>query len=571
MPLRKRMAAVAVSAVMAFSLCPWAQALADTGSAQNDEKKAVQIDTKSADQGSSSVSASKSDASDSESASVSKPRSQSSSRSIGDNESSADDNKLNSGLFGFELYVGKSKAASVWADDDSGKFESTSFGEIDYGSSLSLKVRGSNGYLDADDFSVSGLGSTNSVGTHTITVTGKGAYTGSMKLTYTVGGDLSNTKTTAVSTHFANGGYYARTGSAIKPKLSVKVGSTTLTEGKDYELVYANNVEGDKNGNATVYAKGKGAFEGSSTAKKTFHIVGLTYNSYGQGKWKGSTKLGQTSGTSTGTKKVGKIAVKKTSKVLSGDVSYSVFNDNKWRGAKNGGNAGIAGQAAQTMWFKLSGNMGKRFDIYYRVCISGAGWMAWAKNGSYAGVKNFNSKMKITGYQVKLVEKNGSKPANADLSTVYASKWDSFAKDILYSRIKNKDSRSNYTISVDTTFNRVAIYKGSKGKWKLQKYWKCGTGIKSRPTTKGDFTLSSKKRARIDSGNISYWNFRGYGGSLGFHSVVTKPGSKTKLAKPLSQQLGVNVSHGCVRVSMENSRYVWNLPNGTSVRIRGLV
>lgn len=551
MPLRKRMTAVAVSAVMVFSLCPWGQALADTGSDKSESKKAVQVD--------SSGSSSKSDSS-----SV-KVQNSNSSRSIGDNESIEEDNNIaSSGLFDFVLYAGNSHKATVSSNDD-GVYDNKSFGEVDFGSKLTLKVFGPNGELDGDEFTVSGLGQTSSVGTHTVTVKGKGSYKGTISLTYSIGADLSSAK---VTTHFKNDGYYAYTGGSICPKLTVSIGSTTLKEGTDYTLRYSNNVSGST---AKVYAEGKGAFRGK-TKEYSFHIVGLTYNSYGQGKWKGSKVLGQTSGVSSGTTKVGKIAVKKSSNALSGNVEYGVFNDAKWFKGKNGGTVGSSKpQAAQTMWIKLTGDMSKRFDIYYRVCISGAGWMAWAKNGGYAGVKNFNSKMKITGYQIKLVEKNGSKPANADLSTAYASSWDGFAKDILYSRIKNKTSRSNYTISVDTTFNRVAVYKGSQGKWKLQKYWKCGTGIKSRPTTKGDFTLSSKKRARVDSGNISYWNFRGYGGSLGFHSVVTKVGKKNKLAKPLSKQLGVNVSHGCVRVTMSQSKYFWNLPNGTTVRIRGLV
>lgn len=553
MPLRKRMTAVAVSAVMVFGLCPWGQALADTGS-ESESKKAVQVG--------SSDSGSKSDVGSA------KTQSSASSRSISDNESSDEDNNIaTSGQFDFELWSG-SKLLGTVSSNDEGVYENKSFGEVDFGSKLTLKVFGPNGYLDeGSEFKVvSGLDKTSVVGSHEVKVQARGnSYKGEITLSYTIGGDLGAAK---VTTHFKNDGYYAYTGGSICPKLTLAIGGTTLKEGTDYALRYSNNVSGST---ATVHAEGKGAFRGK-TKEYSFHIVGLTYNSYGQGKWKGSKTLGQTSGVSSGTTKVGKIAVKKSNNALGGNVEYGVFNDTKWFKHKNGGTAGSAKpQAAQTMWIKLTGDMGKRFDIYYRVCISGAGWMAWAKNGGYAGVKNFNSKMKITGYQVKLVEKNGARPANADLGTVYASNWDGFAKDILYSRIKNKTSRSNYTISVDTTFNRVAVYKGSQGKWKLQKYWKCGTGIKSRPTTKGDFTLSSKKRARIDSGNISYWNFRGYGGSLGFHSVVTKLGKKSVLAKPLSKQLGVNVSHGCVRVTMSQSKYFWNLPNGTTVRIRGLV
>ncbi|MDO5334696.1 MAG: L,D-transpeptidase [Coriobacteriia bacterium] len=575
LPLHKRIMAVAVSAVMVMTLCPLAQALADT----TDNAKAKAAAASSSDDstqsgleglsGKTAVSA----VADEATAVVSEKVS----RGIIDNEFDDESYKLDeSGIYGFALFKGDTLIKGpIFLEDG------TSFGEVDF-NTAGLNIRVVNGltdeYLDSADYEANfSKARTNSVGTKTITVTGKGSYSGTLHFTFTVGGKISDAK---VSTSFKNGGYYAYTGGRIAPGLTLKLGESTLKAGTDYELEYSTDkknwttgglVSGNsKDGVAYVRAVSKDpAFTGQTGAYK-FHIVGLKYNSYGQGKWKGWANLGQTSGAGSGTKKVGCVKVVKTNSALSGDISYSVLNDKKWKSSKNGGTAGVSGQAAQTMKFSLSGKLKDHFDIYYRVCVSGAGWMAWAKNGSYAGVKNFHSKMKITGYQVKLVEKSGgSRPANASLSTVYASNWDSFAKDILYSRIKNKSSKSSYTISVDTTFNRLAIYKGSKGKWKLVKYWVCGTGIKSRPTTKGDFTLKSRN-ARIDSGKISYYNFHGYGGSLGFHSVTCKVYTK-KLSKPISKQLGKNISHGCVRVSMKNSKYIYKLPNGTSVAIRGLV
>ncbi len=58
------------------------------------------------------------------------------------------------------------------------------------------------------------------------------------------------------------------TGKAIKPKMTVKDGSKTLKNGKDYTLSYKNN---KNTGNATITIKGKGKYTGS--VKKTFKIV----------------------------------------------------------------------------------------------------------------------------------------------------------------------------------------------------------------------------------------------------------------------------------------------------------
>ena len=59
-------------------------------------------------------------------------------------------------------------------------------------------------------------------------------------------------------------------GSAIKPKLTVKMEGTTLKEGSDYSLSYKNNV---KVGTATITVSGRGMFWGSKN--KTFKIVKL--------------------------------------------------------------------------------------------------------------------------------------------------------------------------------------------------------------------------------------------------------------------------------------------------------
>ena len=87
----------------------------------------------------------------------------------------------------------------------------------------------------------------------------------------------------------------AYTGKTVKPGVTVKNGSTTLVEGKDYTLSYKNNV---KIGTATVTVKGKGKYSGSK--KLTFKIIpGTTTLKVSQNGKKISLSWGEVSGATT--------------------------------------------------------------------------------------------------------------------------------------------------------------------------------------------------------------------------------------------------------------------------------
>ncbi len=97
-------------------------------------------------------------------------------------------------------------------------------------------------------------------GTATVTVTGKGDYTGSAKATFRILVPLFKCKLTVKSQTY--------TGKALKPAVTVKYGSKTLKKGTDYTVSYKNN---KAVGVATVTVKGKGGYTG--TKKVTFNIL----------------------------------------------------------------------------------------------------------------------------------------------------------------------------------------------------------------------------------------------------------------------------------------------------------
>ncbi|MBQ7184597.1 MAG: InlB B-repeat-containing protein [Clostridia bacterium] len=103
-------------------------------------------------------------------------------------------------------------------------------------------------------------------GTATVTVKGKGNYTGTIKTTFKINKlKMSAAVVTLSKTTMTY------TGKALKPKVTVKykIGSkmVTLTKGIDYTVTYKDNIEA---GTATVIIKGKGHFTG--TQKVTFTI-----------------------------------------------------------------------------------------------------------------------------------------------------------------------------------------------------------------------------------------------------------------------------------------------------------
>ena len=95
-------------------------------------------------------------------------------------------------------------------------------------------------------------------GTATVTVTGIGAYSGTLTATFTVQATLTadNTQVSGLSD------LYVYSGAALTPTPTVMFGNLVLEAGKDYDVSYANNVNA---GTATVTIAGKGAYAGTLT------------------------------------------------------------------------------------------------------------------------------------------------------------------------------------------------------------------------------------------------------------------------------------------------------------------
>ena len=113
--------------------------------------------------------------------------------------------------------------------------------------------------LSSSDFTVA-YGNNTNVGTASITVTGKGNYTGTATGSFAISAkSISGASVTAAGQTY--------TGSALKPAATVSVNGKTLVSGTDYTVAYSNNTVV---GTATITVTAKGNYTG--TASGTFKI-----------------------------------------------------------------------------------------------------------------------------------------------------------------------------------------------------------------------------------------------------------------------------------------------------------
>ena len=112
------------------------------------------------------------------------------------------------------------------------------------------------------DYEVSYSGNVDA-GTATVTVTGRGKYTGSNSATFEISGiDLSSATVESIADQLY-------TGEAITPAPTVTLGATALARDVDYKLSYESNIEV---GEAKLRVDGEGNYDGTTTT--TFRIVG---------------------------------------------------------------------------------------------------------------------------------------------------------------------------------------------------------------------------------------------------------------------------------------------------------
>ena len=130
----------------------------------------------------------------------------------------------------------------------------------------------------------------------------------------------------------------------------------------------------------------------------------------------------------------------------------------------------------------------------------------------------------------------------------------------------NIESNTKYLINVDINNQKTYIYSGKKDNWSLVKTCPCSTGIPGEETPTGSFTTQEKGdwffSDKYNQGG-KYWTQ--IVGDILFHSV---PFSRDKTTV-LDYTLNEPASHGCIRLSIADSKWIYNnIPKGSKVIIK---
>lgn len=136
------------------------------------------------------------------------------------------------------------------------------------------------------------------------------------------------------------------------------------------------------------------------------------------------------------------------------------------------------------------------------------------------------------------------------------------AQSAMQQKAQGYSSNTRYLLLINQTTRHVGIFTGSKGNWSLLKYWSCSVGAPATPTVTGEFTVQDRGYY-FDSGaaRCFYWT-RFYGGYL-FHSTLYYQNNRFQ---PMDSTLGAAISHGCVRLQIDNAKWIQdNVPYGSKV------
>ena len=226
-----------------------------------------------------------------------------------------------------------------------------------------------------------------------------------------------------------------------------------------------------------------------------------------------------------------------------------------------------------TGWIKLGG------DWYY-TNIYGEyvyGWQYIDDNWYYFGG---DGKLKtgwttIGGYDYYFYKENdpyggvmGTQAVNTWIDGIWIDEYgNAYISYDPYNRMirnaQEKSSSTEYLIMIDTENCVFGVFQGYKDNWNMIYYWYCAPGAYSTPTVTGEFTIYNKGDYFFSgSAKCLYWcEFYYAGGGYCIHSTLRYADNS-----PMDSRTGMHLSHGCVRLDIDNAYWVWaNCPIGTTV------
>ncbi|NLK22296.1 MAG: L,D-transpeptidase family protein [Epulopiscium sp.] len=132
-----------------------------------------------------------------------------------------------------------------------------------------------------------------------------------------------------------------------------------------------------------------------------------------------------------------------------------------------------------------------------------------------------------------------------------------------YANLKGFTSNTNYFVWTDLDRQMTHVLKKENGKWKLLRSMLSSTGKNITPTPRGSFTI--KDRGAYFGKGYMCKNWVRIWGDYLYHSILMDVTGSYILE---TNVLGKRASQGCIRLSLENSKWFYNtVPTNTAVWI----
>ena len=126
-------------------------------------------------------------------------------------------------------------------------------------------------------------------------------------------------------------------------------------------------------------------------------------------------------------------------------------------------------------------------------------------------------------------------------------------------------SKTSYLVYLNLAKQITYVYEGSNNNWNLIKEFTCSTGVEGKETPKGIFAVTNRGDwfyAEEFQQGAKYWVQ--FMGDYLFHSL---PFDETQ-STVLDYTLGVPASHGCIRLNVEDAKWLYdNISNDTKIII----
>ncbi|MBR3326560.1 MAG: hypothetical protein IKG22_04490 [Atopobiaceae bacterium] len=165
-----------------------------------------------------------------------------------------------------------------------------------------------------------------------------------------------------------------------------------------------------------VLPKGSGQPKGTATKYDESYIAFPKYRYASQSmntSWQRYKSAGKTSGSTSASTSIGRVRMRASvpAGAASCAITYGIRqNDGEWLYGTQGEKLGIANAPVSAMRIRLQGPLAKLLNVYYRVYISGVGWLKWTKNDRITGTEGLAKS--IERYQVIISAKVNPAPKN---------------------------------------------------------------------------------------------------------------------------------------------------------------